>query len=100
MSYGIIRQAILDKCCLTATYQGRVRHFSPHAIGRDNDGEVHVMAFQYGGQSSKGLPMGGEWRCFNVYELHNVIRNGDPWHTGYDHSRPNTCVTHVDVRAH
>lgn len=99
MSYQIIRQAVVDKCCLTATYQGGVRHFSPHAIGTDNDGDSNVMAFQYAGYSSKGLPPAGMWRCFRVNELSGVTRNRDSWHTGNDHGRPNTCVTRIDVQA-
>ena len=94
-SYHLIRQAVIDKCCLTATYRGRPRHFSPHAIGRSDEGHANVMAYQYGGSSSGKLP---EWRCFHIVELHRVVRNSDPWHTASDHSRMNTCVTHVDVR--
>jgi hypothetical protein len=54
VSYALIRQAILDRCSLTATYDGSVRHFCPHAIGSDTKGESNVMAFQYAGGSSKG----------------------------------------------
>jgi hypothetical protein len=98
-TYDFIRQAVIDRCCLTATYEHRIRHFSPHSIGRDDDGERHVMAFQYGGQSSKPLPPLGQWRCFAVQKLQNVLRNTDDWRTGPGHSRPNKCVTHVDVQA-
>ena len=94
-AYSVIRQAVIDKCCLTATYQGRLRHFSPHAIGRGDEGKRNVMAFQYAGGSSRPLP---EWRCFRVAGLTGVTRNNDPWRTASDHSRMNTCVTHVDVR--
>ena len=99
MNYAIIRQAVIEKCCLTAVYQNRVRHFSPHAIGRSNDGDTNVMAFQYGGDSSKGLPPGGKWRCFRVDDLAAISKNKDVWHTGFDHGRPNTCVTQIDVQA-
>src|SRR5690348_5280902 len=97
MSYAVIRQAILDRCCLSATYQGTVRHFAPHAIGQSNTGETNVMAFQYAGSSSKGLPQGGQWRCFRVADLSGVRRNEDGWHTAPDHGRPNSCVTRIDV---
>jgi hypothetical protein len=95
-SYNLIRQAILDKRSLTATYQGRVRHFSPHAIGRSDEGSRNLMAYQYDGGSSGPLP---EWRCFHISELRDVTTNNDAWHTASDHSRMNTCVTHVDVQA-
>lgn len=98
MSYDIIRQAVLDKCSLTAIYQGHIRHFSPHAIGRSNDGNANVMGYQYAGQTSTQLPPDGEWRCFEVRQLSNIQRNGDGWHTREDHSKPNTCVTQIDVQ--
>lgn len=98
-TYGIIRAAVLAKECLTATYEGRLRHFSPHCLGRNKDGGQSVMAFQYGGQSSKPLPPRGQWRCFEVNKLSSVSVNKDAWHTGFDHGRPNTCVKQVDVEA-
>ncbi len=98
MTYATIRQAILDRCCLSATYQGSTRHFAPHALGQSNSGETNVMAFQYAGSSAKGLPPGGQWRCYRISELSGVRRNDDSWHSAPDHERPNTCVTLVDVR--
>jgi hypothetical protein len=98
MTYDLIRQAVLDRCSLTATYQRRVRHFSPHAIGRSNDGQINVMGYQYAGETSTVLPPGGEWRCFEFRLLSDVRRNGDSWHTREDHSRPNTCVTQIDAQ--
>ena len=97
MSYALIRQAILDRCSLTATYDGSLRHFCPHTIGSDTKGESNVMAFQYAGGSSKGLPSGGDWRCFRVNGLYGVRRNEDGWHTGDDHSRPSNCIARIDV---
>ena len=82
-SYHIVRQAILDKCSLSAIYQNKTRHFCPHAIGRDDSGDINIMAFQYAGQSSHRLPPNGEWRYFRVRGLSSVVRNGDAWHTGW-----------------
>jgi hypothetical protein len=97
MSYAVIRQAILDRSSLTATYDGAIRHFSPHAIGGNDGGESNIMAFQYAGGSSMGLPTGGQWRCFRVNGLYGVRRNEDPWHSGHGHSRPTTYVIQIDV---
>ena len=98
MSYQVIRQAVLDRHCLTAVYEGRVRHFSPHAIGQSNDGKTNVMSYQYAGESSQPLPSDGQWRCFRVDGLSEVQTNNDPWRTRDDHSRPNSCVTRIDVQ--
>ena len=100
MSYTLIRQAVLDRCSLTATYDGSIRHFSPHAIGSDNKGESSVMAFQYLGGSDQGLPSGGDWRFFRVNGLYGVRRNEDGWHAGNDHSTKNSIVRiDVEVRS-
>lgn len=99
MTYALIRQAILDKVSLTATYKGKVRHFCPHTLGTDQGGIAKVMTFQYGGHSTSRLPTGGAWRCFRVSDLRNVARNTDRFRSGTGHSRPNTCVTQVDVDA-
>lgn len=97
MSYQTIKSAVQNGQCLTAMYQGRIRHFSPHAIGQGPDGSDNVMGYLYAGESSRPLPEAGEWRCFRVDGLSEVTTNNDPWHTRDDHSRPNRCVTQVDA---
>ena len=70
------------------------REMCPHAIGVKN-GVKHVLFYQFGGKSSKGLPKGGAWRCMELSRLRNVqIREGK-WHTGSSHKKPNTCVDRV-----
>jgi hypothetical protein len=97
-SYKLLRQAIVDHVCLTATYQKRIRHFCPYALGWGNDGKEKVLALQYGGKSSKPISPDGEWRCFVVGDLRAIARNGDPWHVEQgSHSRHNPCVARVDV---
>ena len=53
--------------------------------------------FQFAGSSSSGLPPGGEWQCMDIAAISNVSVADGPWHTGYGHSRPQTCVKSVDV---
>ena len=94
--YGLIRQAIIDRRQVVCVYQGRHRECCPHAIGIKN-GRQHVLMFQFAGDSSKGLPPGGEWRCMDVEALSNVADRDGPWHTKDDHRRPQTCIDVVDV---
>lgn len=96
-AYDALKAAIIAKKCVTFRQGGHTRHASPHAIGRDNSGDVNVMTFQYGGGSTSKLPSGGQWRCFRVSEISDVKENGDSWHTASDHSRHNTCVTSPDA---
>lgn len=100
MSYSALLAAVRSKQSVTFTQGGHERRVSPHAIGRDNNGDLNVMTFQYAGTSSSGLPAGGQWRCFRVSEVSGVRTNGDLWRTASDHSRPNTCVTNPDAVAY
>jgi len=98
MSYAALKAAIQKRQSVTFYVRGKVRHVSPHAIGTNSKGVANVMTFQYAGDGSKPLPIGGEWRCFEVADVSGVRENGDPWHTNpFEHSERNTCVTHVDA---
>jgi hypothetical protein len=95
-TYSTVRQALEDQNQIVATYKGLVREMCPHAIGT-KDGREQAIFFQFAGESSKGLPDGGEWRCLAIDGLSDVsVRSGE-WHTGTSHSQPNTCIDEVDV---
>jgi hypothetical protein len=94
--YSLLRQAISDMKQVTCTYQGFYREICPHVIGTKR-GREQVLGFQFGGQSSTGLPAGGNWRCMRVAEIQNAAVRDGPWHTGTTHTRPQTCVNVIDV---
>jgi hypothetical protein len=95
-AYDVLRQAIIDRQQVTCIYQKRYRECCPHAIGTKRSVR-HVLMFQFGGESSRGLPTGGEWRCMDVDALSQVVARAGPWHTDPRHSRPQTCIDLVDV---
>jgi hypothetical protein len=66
-------------------------------IGGGKDGNAMVLSFQFAGQSSKGLPPGGEWRCMKVDDITGAKSRNGPWRTGDNPNRPQTCVKDVDV---
>lgn len=70
----------------------------PHVLGRGPEGQVQALFFQFGGESSKGLPPQGEWRCLRISELRDVCVRDGPWHTGPRRHRQ-VCVQEVDVQA-
>jgi hypothetical protein len=70
-TYRAIRQAILAERQITCHYNGQYRELCPHILGH-TDGEEKLLAFQFGGESSKPLPRGGEWRCFRVAGMRDV----------------------------
>jgi hypothetical protein len=94
---AVLRDAIEKKLSVSATYNGYVREMCPHVLGTKK-GKQHCFFFQFAGQSSKGLPAGGEWRCIPLSGLtvHKVY--GGPWHTGEGPLEEQTCVDTVDVQ--
>ena len=94
--YDQLRDAILNRQQIIATYHGHRREMCPHILGYKS-GRRHVLFFQFGGTSGSGLPASGEWRCMDIDELHDVeVRDGQ-WHTGLRHLRPQTCVDLIDM---
>ena len=97
-TYHLVRQAIVDRCCLTAVHLGEVRHFVPHSLGLDRSDRPKVLAFQYAGGTTTILPPDGDWRCFAIGDLVDVRRNGDPWKISRAfYRRANRCVMKVDI---
>jgi hypothetical protein len=100
--YRLVRTAVLSKHPIRATYHGRDRWFCPHRLGRNSNGQVRVLCYQYAGESSSGLQADGSpanWRCLALEKLSSVRLLDGSWHTAPNHSRPQTCVVEVDVDA-
>ena len=95
-TYSIIQDAIRNKHSISADYKGYHREMSPHLIGTKR-GDAHLLSYQYGGNSSSGLPPGGNWRCMDVEKIQNVRILEGVWHTGSSHTRPQNCVDEVDT---
>jgi len=95
-NYDLIREAILNKKQIAATYQNLRRELCPHTLGWKN-GYRKALFFQFAGDSNRGLPPEGEWRCVFVDGLSNIELHDGPWHTGTNHSRPQTCVDEIEV---
>jgi len=95
-TYGTIRQAILAERQITCHYNGHHRELCPHILGHAN-GEEKLLAFQFGGESSKPLPRGGEWRCLVVANMRDVEERAGPWHAGSSHRKEQSCVVEVDL---
>jgi predicted DNA-binding transcriptional regulator YafY len=95
-TYQIFRQAIVNKQQITCTYNGLYREICPHTLGHSG-GHEQALSFQFAGQSSRGPPPDGEWRCMKLDDVVNAKIKDGPWHTADNHSRPQTCVKQVDV---
>lgn len=96
-NYALIRRAIIERKQVHATYKGRSRELCPHALGTKN-GRRQALFFQFAGESERGLPPGGDWRCLPVDELTEVSVHEGDWHTdGRYGQNPHHCVDEVDV---
>lgn len=100
VKYNLIRQAIIEKRCMEATYKGYKRKMCPHTLGKNKAGGEQALFYQYGGGSSSGLSAIGSpdnWRCLRIDDLSDLaIINGE-WHTGPNHSSEQRCVAEVDI---
>jgi hypothetical protein len=99
--YQVIRQAIIDKDIVVATYHGHVREMCPHVIGTKR-GRAQALLYQFSGGSSIGLEPDGSpsnWRCIIVNELTDVSvrKSMGEWHTASNYSRPQTCVDRINI---
>jgi hypothetical protein len=100
--YRLVRTAVISKRPIRAIYHGRDRWFCPHRLGRNHEGQIRVLCYQYGGESSSGLQAGGSpanWRCLALEKLSRVELLNGAWRTAPNHSRPQTCVSEVEVDA-
>ena len=98
-NYEIIRNAILSKQQVFASYDGHPRELCPHAIGTKG-GRQQALFYQFGGSGSKGPVVPGalgNWRCIPVEGLSNVNVMAGPWHTAANHSKAQTCIDNIDV---
>ena len=92
--------AVISKLPIRAIYPGRDRWFCPHRLGRNHAGQIRVLCYQYGGESSSGLESAGSpanWRCLALEKLSRVELLEGAWRSAPNRSREQTCVTEVDA---
>ena len=100
--YRLIWEAVTARQPVSAIYDQLPRLVCPHRLGRNSDGKARVLCYQYGGESSTGLEPGGSsanWRCMKLEKFSRVELMEGAWRTAPNHSRPQTCITEVDVDA-
>jgi len=97
VTYQIIRQAIVDRRCLSALCEDYIRVFCPRTIGKDEAGTEIVEVFQYGGGCPGGLPFSGKWCSFRVSDIDCISINGDAWRAGVTGASRTGWVADVDV---
>jgi hypothetical protein len=98
--YRLVWTAVANKQPIEARYQGRHRLFCPHRLGRNRDGRLRVLCYQYGGESKTGLDAMGSpanWRCVALEKLSRVKLAEGAWRTAPNHAPPASCVVEADI---
>ena len=98
--YCLVRTAAVSKRPIRALYDGHERRPCPHRLGRNHEGQMRALCYQYAGDSRSGLQASGSpanWRCIAIEKLRQVELLDEAWQTAPNHSRPQTCVAEVDV---
>ena len=75
---ALIRAAIACRRPMTAVYEGRQRLLCPYMLGRNKEGHLRLLGYQYGGESGSGLQLKdgrGDWRCFSVEKMGSIRLN-------------------------
>ncbi len=57
--YRLVWSVVENKQPIEAMYQERLRLFCPHRLGRNRQGRLRVLCYQYGGESLSGLQPAG-----------------------------------------
>src|SRR5438105_15907005 len=63
---NLIRIAMLQRRPISVVYGGGQRLVCPHMLGRNKEGQLRVLCYQYGGESARGLRREqglADWRC-------------------------------------
>jgi hypothetical protein len=95
-AYKLFEQAMTARKQILCTYNGRPRELCPIILGH-SQGREKALTYQVGGQSNKGLPPRGQWRCLWLSAVTNVRLRDGPWHAGDSHHQPQGCVEIVDL---
>ncbi len=100
--YRLVWAAVASKRPIEARYHRRPRLLCAHRVGRNREGLLRVLCYQYGGESESGLQPAGSpanWRCIALEKLSQVKLLEDAWRTAPNHSRPTSCVIDADIDA-
>lgn len=97
--YALLQEAIQQKSCLSARYRGYRRLLCPYVLGRNQNNEPRVLAYQYGGGSASGLDPSGSannWRCIALDKLSDVTLIPEEWVEAPNQGNPQTCIAIIE----
>jgi hypothetical protein len=99
--YGLLCAAAARRQPVAAIYGSLPRLLCPHVLGRNREGRLRALCYQFGGGSGSGsgLRLGpeglGGWRCIAVERLSRVEVRAEAWRTE-PRARRQHCVEQID----
>jgi hypothetical protein len=84
----MVREAVERRQPISAVYHNRQRLFCPHRLGRNKDGQLRALCYQYGGESESGLKSMGSadnWRSEARDKLRSVELLNEMWRSAPQH---------------
>ena len=97
--YDTIRSSMELGKPVRVIHKGHERFMCAHTLGHTN-GYQQALLYQYGGSTSKGPLTAPEWRCLRLHDVTQIEIIDDAWHTGHNHSRPQTCVKDISMQVY
>ncbi|HYX03273.1 MAG TPA: hypothetical protein VE963_14385 [Reyranella sp.] len=95
-AYKLFAKAIQQRKQVICLHDGYVRALCPIILGH-TDGQEVALAYQFAGESSRGLPPGGAWRCLQLARTSNIELHDGRWYAGSSHQQAQKCVDVVDL---
>jgi hypothetical protein len=95
-AYKLFARAIRQRKQVICLHDSYVRALCPIILGH-TDGQEVALAYQFAGESSRGLPPGGAWRCLQLARTSNVELRDGRWYAGSSHLQAQKCVDVVDL---
>jgi hypothetical protein len=94
--YKLFVTAMAERKQVLCMYEEFARELCPVILGHNAAGEEVVLAFQFAGEASTGLPKEGAWKCLRLAKVGDVRLRDGPWYGGERHTQRQTCVAMVD----
>lgn len=95
-NYALFERAMRQRKPLQCRYDGFRRELCSIILGH-SQGKEKALTYQFGGESSRGLPPDGQWRCLWLSKVSKVELRAGPWRAGSTHMQPQGCVEVVDL---
>jgi hypothetical protein len=95
-TYALFEQAMRLRKPLHCMYDGFPRELCSIILGH-SQGQETALTYQFAGESSRGLPSGGQWRCLRLAKVRDAELRHGPWIAGSSHTQPQGCVEVVDL---